>query len=319
MASSLDPTYGAAFVAFFLATLLYGMGLIQAYLYFHWYPEDRWGIKTMVVCVMISETMQITLYFAALYLHLIDGFGNFAGLGVIFWEDAAQVPCGYLSALLVQMYFGRCIYILNPKRKLVSLVIVLLGLISLVTAIATTIRTVQISHHSLESVLTSEANVTKAIMTAQSAATLACDLVITAALTHVLKGRQGGIEVQSTRSIITTLIINAVSRGVLTTLCAAFNMILFLVQPNTYYFYLGLVLSGKLYMNSMLATLNTRQHLRRRGENSQGVYSLDAMPGESAQNRSLRPNHVFPSPVIVLKQTTTTTDSKKFNVVSDEA
>ncbi|KAJ7301151.1 hypothetical protein DFH08DRAFT_120286 [Mycena albidolilacea] len=335
MASSLDPTYGIAFVAFFLATLLYGMGLIQAYLYFHWYPEDRWGIKTMVVCVMISETMQITLYFAALYLHLIDGFGNFAGLGIIFWEDAAQVPCGYLSALLVQMYFGYCIYIctlklrrllssiyffsVNPKRKLVSLVIVLLGLISLVTAIATTIRTVQISHHSLKSVLTSEANVTKAIMTAQSAATLACDLVITVALTHVLKGRQGGIEVQSTRSIITTLIINAVSRGVLTTLCAAFNMILFLAQPNTYYFYLGLVLSGKLYMNSMLATLNTRQHLRRRGENSQGVYSLDAMPGESAQNRSLRPNHVFPSPVIVLKQTTTTTDSKTFNVVSDEA
>ncbi|KAJ7301136.1 hypothetical protein DFH08DRAFT_119698 [Mycena albidolilacea] len=320
MTSSLDPTYGVAFVAFFLATLLYGMGLIQAYLYFHWYPKDRWGIKTTVLCVLITETMQIALFFAALYLHLIDEFGNLAGVDDIFWQDAAQVPCGYLSGFLVQMYFGHCIYILNPKRKLVSLVIVLLGLTSLATAIAATIDTVQIQH-SIKSVLITEASVSKAILTTQSAVTLTCDVVITAALTHVLKGTQGGIEVQSTRSIITTLIINAVSRGVLTALCAAVNMILFLVQPNTDYFYLGLVLSGKLYMNSMLATLNTRQHLRRRGENSQGVYSLDAMSGESAQNRSPRPNHVFPSTgVVVLKQTTTTTDDiKTFKAVSDEA
>jgi hypothetical protein len=84
----------------------------------------------------------------------------------------------------------------------------------------------------------------KAIMTTQSAAAVACDVAITAALTHVLRGRKGGIEVlvvvpslvlmtnttdscnQSTRSIIKTLIINAVSRGVLTALCAAVNMIL---------------------------------------------------------------------------------------------
>jgi hypothetical protein len=115
--------------------------------------------------------------------------------------------------------------------------------------------------HSIKSVLITEANVSKAsitvrllhcvcftpskaILTTQSAVTLTCDVVITAALTHVLKGTQGGIEVlvvvpslvlttnitnscsQSTRSIITTLIINAVSRGVLTALCAAVNMIL---------------------------------------------------------------------------------------------
>ena len=27
---------------------LYGMGLLQAWLYFHWYPRDSWGIKATV-------------------------------------------------------------------------------------------------------------------------------------------------------------------------------------------------------------------------------------------------------------------------------
>ncbi|KAJ7802424.1 hypothetical protein B0H14DRAFT_1661168 [Mycena olivaceomarginata] len=209
------------------------------------------------------------------------------------------------------MYFGHCLYILNPKRNLVSLVIVFLGLISLATALTVTIRSAKSRQHSQNSPIFA-ANVAKAIMTKQSAAALPCDVVITAALTHVLKGRKGGIEV--TRSIIKTLTINAVSRGVLTALCAAVNMILFLVQPDTFYFYLGLVLSGKLYMNSMLATLNTRQHLRRRGQNSQGVDAI----GETSRNRGLHPNHTSShnTGIIVLEQTTTADDSKTFNAVS---
>jgi hypothetical protein len=27
---------------------LYGMGLLQVWLYFHWYPRDNWGVKATV-------------------------------------------------------------------------------------------------------------------------------------------------------------------------------------------------------------------------------------------------------------------------------
>ncbi|KAJ7336417.1 hypothetical protein DFH08DRAFT_1083184 [Mycena albidolilacea] len=234
MVSPLDPTYGVAFITLFLATM-----------------QDKWGVKTTVVCLLIFETMQIVLYFDGLYLNLIDDFGNPMALDTIFWQGAATLLFGYLSTFLVQMYFGYCVYILNPKNKFISAVIILLGLTSLGTAIALTVRT--------------------------------------------------------SNSIITTLMINAVNRGALTALCAALNMILFLAKPGTLYFFLGLIPSGKLYMNSMLATLNTRQHLRSKGKNSQGMYSLDAIAGESSQNRSLRPNHVFPNPGVIVLYTTTET------------
>ena len=45
-------------------------------------------------------------------------------------------------------------------------------------------------------------------------------------------------------------------------LCALLNLVLFLALPGTFYFFIGLMPSSKLYMNTMLATLNTRQHIR---------------------------------------------------------
>ncbi|PPQ90250.1 hypothetical protein CVT25_012988 [Psilocybe cyanescens] len=78
---------------------------------------------------------------------------------------------------------------------------------------------------------------------------------------------------EGTGSILTTLMINAVNRGVLTAFCAL---------PETFYFFIGLELSGKsfeklnqltspVYMNSALATLNTRQHTRARAHSSDSV------------------------------------------------
>ncbi|KAJ7163739.1 hypothetical protein C8R46DRAFT_1221503 [Mycena filopes] len=203
MAGALDATYGVALVTLFLATILYGMGLIQVYLYFHWYSKDHLILKIVVVCLVILETLQIVFFFDGMYLNLIDNFGNPGALDVIFWQDSAQLLCGYLSAFLVQMYFGYCVHALTPGNKFVPGVIILLGIASLGSAIAQTIRT--------------------------------------------------------TNSMISALVITAVNRGVLTALCATLNMVLFLAQPNTFYFFLGLIPSGKLYMNSMLATLNTRE------------------------------------------------------------
>ncbi|KAJ7275797.1 hypothetical protein C8J57DRAFT_1714328 [Mycena rebaudengoi] len=272
MAGPLDPTYGVAFVTLFLATMqtlrdgvnpglsflsLVSQGLLDAEDHGLWTaPASRYvnlNVRPVakVVCVVILETLQIVFYFYGMYWNLIDNFAVFAALDVIIWQDSAQLLFGYLSAFIVQMYFGYCIYMLNPKGKIVPATIVLLGLASPGSAID--VRTRQLGFFS-------HLSSSEPIITTQSASTLACDIVITSALVFTLRGKKG--EIASTNSLLSTLIINAVNRGVLTAICATINMILFIVRPNTFYFFLGLIPSGKLYMNSMLATLNTREHLR---------------------------------------------------------
>ncbi|KAK6966561.1 hypothetical protein R3P38DRAFT_2816051 [Favolaschia claudopus] len=66
-----------------------------------------------------------------------------------------------------------------------------------------------------------------------------------------------------TNSMMNFLIQDAISRGALTALSSGVNMVLFLLLPDTFWFFLGLAPSSKLYMNSMLASLNRRQYLRK--------------------------------------------------------
>ncbi|KAJ7263751.1 hypothetical protein C8J57DRAFT_1512554 [Mycena rebaudengoi] len=195
---------------------LYGIGLLQTFLYLHWYSQDLWAVKTTVLCVVILETIQIILYFDGLYLHFIDNFNRSAALDIIFWQDSLLF--GYLSAFIVQMYFGYCIYILNPRARIVSTTVVSLSVTSLASAIAEIIRTTQIGYYSF---LNSAAPVT---LTIQSVSCFACDIVITAALVYTLRGSMG--EIKGTNAMLSSLIINAVNRGMLTALGAMINMTL---------------------------------------------------------------------------------------------
>ena len=119
---------------------------------------------------------------------------------------------------------------------------------------------------------------TRDITTVQAATALATDLAITIALCFTFQSFKSGMQScvsclpspfhfltnfsASTNAVLNNLIMYAVNRGVLTSLCALLNLVLFLALPGTFYFFIGLMPSSKLYMNTMLATLNTRQHIR---------------------------------------------------------
>ncbi|KAJ7101317.1 hypothetical protein B0H15DRAFT_815656 [Mycena belliarum] len=251
MASPLAPTFGIWLVALFLQSILMGMGLLQVYLYFLWYHKDGWGIKGTVITITALEIAQSGIFFSATYTLLIDGFGNFPGLNVIPWQATTQLLLLYISTFVAQSYFSYCIYILQKRKLWFPLLIVIMSLVGLSGGIAQTILTLKIVHFT-------ELPSTSWATNTQAALSLACDIFITGGLCWRLNTSRTGI--QSTNDLLNFLIMTAINRGVLTMVTAALNMILFLSKPGTFYFMFALLLSGKLYMNSMLAMLNTRKH-----------------------------------------------------------
>ncbi|KAJ7477002.1 hypothetical protein B0H11DRAFT_2426576 [Mycena galericulata] len=260
MASPLDSTMGIWLVCLFLASILYGVGLIQTYLYFHqWYTKDHWGVKSIVICLLIFETLHITFYFCGTYWALIDHFGDLPALAVItccpknlltrlglVWLKA-QLLAGYLSAFLVQMYFAYCIY---AREK---------------HAIAMSRLTYMWSYAHPDRPWPEDRSRSPAdwcrtryhFVSVPSNAQIDVD----------------GLPAQTVLSIKIGLFTLLDETKRITTLQAA--SALFLAIPNTFWFFLGLILSGKrlfanrtatltVYMNSLLATLNTRQHIRER-------------------------------------------------------
>ncbi|KDR66698.1 hypothetical protein GALMADRAFT_147744 [Galerina marginata CBS 339.88] len=302
MSSPLDSTYGFWLITLFLQILLQGCGFLQAWLYFHWYSKDHGSIKAMVAALVVIETFQVVTVFQVTYVYLIDGFGNAPGL----LQDSAQLCATYLSAFIVQMYFASCIYVLNKKNKILSSIIVLTAFVAIGSGLAQTIISGRL-------VSFTQLGSTKPITTLQAAAALICDVVITASLVHTLGKHKGGV--RRTNSLLSTLMINAVNRGMLTAVCAALNLILvskspfflfpshiesqFIVVPGTFYFFIGLKMSGKLYMNSALATynrpywfclpnhelfnsLNSRQHIAKKS----GFYEASEMRPSRSEGTS---------------------------------
>jgi hypothetical protein len=206
----------------------------------------------MVIILIILESLQLTLFFASTYRAFIDNFGDPTSLTVITWQDSTQLMSGFLTEFVVQIYFAFCIYSLNRKQIYAPLFIVALALTQIGAAIAQTTVSQEIGN-------LSRISNTRSITTLQAGAAAVCDIMITVMLVVIL-GRSK-TSVKSTNSMLNMLIVNAVNRGMLTALCAVLYIILFWAAPGTLYFSLALVPSSKLYMNSALATLNTRKHI----------------------------------------------------------
>jgi hypothetical protein len=61
MASPLDSTYGVWLVSLFLETLLYGMGVLQTWIYFAARPTDMLSVKWTVSKIILDIFLGLTL------------------------------------------------------------------------------------------------------------------------------------------------------------------------------------------------------------------------------------------------------------------
>ncbi|KAJ7054304.1 hypothetical protein C8F01DRAFT_1260042 [Mycena amicta] len=236
-------TFGIWLIAQFFQCILYGMGLLQAYLYFFWYPKDGWWTKGTVITITVLETIQTGTYFGATYKFFITDFGNFDALTDFPWQALAQLLALYTSTFVAQCYFAHCIYQLHKRKIWYPAIVFILSLVGFGGGVAQIVLAVRIQKFD-------QLPSTSAASNTQAALSLACDILITVGLCWRLNETRTGI--QSTNKLLNFLIMTAINRGVLTMITALLNMVLFLTQPGTFYFMVMILISGKFYMNSML-------------------------------------------------------------------
>ncbi|THH04474.1 hypothetical protein EW146_g10166 [Bondarzewia mesenterica] len=102
--------------------------------------------------------------------------------------------------------------------------------------------------------------------------------------------------------LVNTLIIYAVNRFVLTTVLAIIQLIILIIRPDTIWAMTLELISVHLYVNSLLATLNSRSHLRGLGDGDAGYNSYNSsrrVPGGAIHFASGRPDtSAIPSRVL---------------------
>ncbi|KAH8988322.1 hypothetical protein EDB92DRAFT_1026486 [Lactarius akahatsu] len=108
--------------------MLYGVLMVQTYVYGYNFPDDGTPLKLLVYAVFLIETLQTALTGADLYYWFVSGFGNLAHLTSPYATPFDAPIIGAIVSLIVQFFFVYRIWVLSGRTSwLLCLVICLVG------------------------------------------------------------------------------------------------------------------------------------------------------------------------------------------------
>ncbi|KAJ7751461.1 hypothetical protein B0H16DRAFT_1460365 [Mycena metata] len=241
----------AAFIGYGVSTAAYGISIVQVYLYFRNYPKDSIFLKLTVAALWTLDTLSSIVNSHALYTLYVLNFNNLFADAHIPWLRPTPPPLsstdgksGVLSLALVSCAAGLFKYPALPSAAGLYLSVHLFLFPTIVALFEHT---------------------SWAMTTTIESAGLVCDITITSSLIYYLRSRKAA-GVRSTQDMVASLIMHAMSRGIVTAVCITVLFILDVAFPNHFYWLPFYQLVGKLYVNSILASLNARTSVRGKGQ-----------------------------------------------------
>ncbi|KZT66419.1 hypothetical protein DAEQUDRAFT_767990 [Daedalea quercina L-15889] len=275
--TSLGLTLGCVFIGTgFFSTMLYGVTCAQfTYYASHYHARDGLLLRTFVLFIWVLDTVVTIADVYILYNYSVDGHGVLTSLEVLPKMFSVEYATVGIAIFIVQMFYVHGIWHLLPnmrQRWKVACVAFPVSLSVLSAAMAL---------ESLKVIADADYNVTKTLaaavaptMTKIWSASIA-DVYVCAVLPWLLYKKKTGLV--RTDNTLHKLIIYLVNRGILLALAQIAICVAYLGSKEKGMLWLIFhCLSGKVYVNSMMAVLNAREHLRSTRSRSHDVY-LTAM------------------------------------------
>jgi len=306
MASAIDipKTFGALLIGGLFSALLSGFVIVQVIVYFKLYPSDLTRLKVLVLAVWFLDTCHSICIWLSLWSYFIDHFGNAPQINVIHWSLALSVLFPALLTLLVHMFFAHRIFMLSKRNYFLTAPIVILAILRLASACTTT--SFMLHLHTFSRFKQD----VRFIFTTGLALSTTIDVIITASLFVLLQTSRTGAATLD--AVIDALIRYTFETSSLTCAGTIASMLCWCIIPNNLIFF-GLHFGiGKLYANSLLVTLNTRETVRRaRSQGSGGEHGLQKGLRIPSEHRRPRPRDSGSGESLTFPGSITITDSEK--------
>ncbi|KAF7333301.1 ANK-REP-REGION domain-containing protein [Mycena sanguinolenta] len=247
----LDSTYGAMLIGVFTSIFFQGILSVQTYIYYENYADDSWRLKAFVAALWSVDFVHLVLICVATYRYLIHDWGNDAAL--LQESTALNLHLVFLSisTLACQGFFLYRVWRFSRN----TIVTAILAAACLTSAILNIYLSVQDIEHITSPYCTAE-------ILAAFATGAAADVLISLILCWYLHREMTMSD--RVNSLIKRVIWYTLATGLATSVLAMSALIAYVVWPDTF---ISLALNfslGRMYTNALLATLNSRKHLRAR-------------------------------------------------------
>jgi hypothetical protein len=252
--------YAPFFWGFVLSIIMGGITIMQAYIYFPRYPQDRLFVKVIAWTMLIFDLTSSALVAQSLYYYLIPHFGSLVPLTSVTPELTADCLLSNIITFVSQMYFVYQIYAIRHVGKLAWVMIVVIAIgAHLAFAGGLGCVVTMIIHH--EGVLAHRNAVFALFFGLAKGFGSFTDIAATISMCYFLKSANSGVSKQTT-GLIRSLVHYIVNRGILVTLIQTLLLITFFSNDSELVWLAFHINVTKLYANTFFAMLNGRDYLK---------------------------------------------------------
>ncbi|KAK7054179.1 Saposin B-type domain-containing protein [Favolaschia claudopus] len=249
-----DGTLGIVQIGLVVATWLFGVETLQTFNYFQIFEKDGKLMKGLVALVWLLELGSTIASWHSMYSITVTFYGRpqhiiSPPISLIF-----AIPLNVFIAVLVQTFFAYRVKVLSGRSHILILTCIVnaarlgFNLHLFGTLLENPVFSLLTTKFSWE-------------ITVVSTFPLAVDMLIAASLLYSLWTRRT-TQFKHTNRVVDTLIMWTVETTLLTTTSGAMQLILFLARRHDFSWLFFFLLQGRLFSNSLMASLNGRARLR---------------------------------------------------------
>jgi len=240
-------------------------------------------MKALIVTLLLLDTGDTIAPVLGLQRLLISNWGNLSVLPKFPNEFAAEVTLTTYMIMAVQIFFA--VQIQRFNRKVWPITYFMIFCAIAIAAIST-VFCIHIFIVQLNSVEGQKPWKYLAII--PSAASVAVDVATSVLLIMLLNDSKSGFLIRQTRHIVNRIVLFMMTRGILLTVVQTVYTVTYLAATNGKIWTLFRVIIAKVYVNTLLAMLNSRESMRNQKGNNALALSTS---GISAVRGSTRDTH----------------------------
>ncbi|KAK7468345.1 hypothetical protein VKT23_002860 [Stygiomarasmius scandens] len=252
-----DNVIGTLVIATWLSCALWMLEVVGAYTYYGpkgTASKDTIYLRITVAAVITVDTLNLAIACLDTYEFAVSHYGQPSYLMKEHWRATFWLISGQFVGAVVQTFLAYR-YIRLSKDWYIGTILMLLILIALGANIASAILTMRWPDYSQRTLLEKPVNVWLVV-------NVGADVAIASAMVYRLWRGQNGFNLRLD-SILYRLIANTIQTGTLTSLFAMGGLVAYLAQPASNVSSLLFWVLNRLYVITLLFTLNLRDSLRR--------------------------------------------------------
>ncbi|KAF8234338.1 hypothetical protein L208DRAFT_1458373 [Tricholoma matsutake] len=238
----------------FIGYALYGILIVQIFLYHQRFLKDPLWIRILVRVLFFFDTIITMLSTVAAWNTLASGWGNPDTLTPLDWPYWPMPLFSALVASCVHIFFCWRIWKLKKWR------VIPVG-IAAVSILACGMAGYCGIHGRVLGMLT--LGTLKPYLAVWLGGSVIADVMITSSMIFILFQAMVKASITRTASTVQKLMTLTIETAMATTIAALLDLILFFVFPGTNMHFLPFLFLAKLYSNTLLATLNARAFINR--------------------------------------------------------